>query len=176
MDKPPTWYLCSFCCILLFKWLIFHNHKHLQHPSQIYKTRESEKFSFYPCTFQLTPSLPNLIIYLSTWKIHKYMCSCFLRLTARHHIHLYSSCQHYVPDKLLFIFLKIVLFRRCNLLTSWNNLLIGTPQSLKGKESASSAGDLGSIPKLGRSSGGVSGNPLQYSCLENPHGQRSLAS
>ena len=34
--------------------------------------------------------------------------------------------------------------------------------------------DLGSIPMLGRSSGGGNGNPLQYSCLENPHGQRSL--
>ena len=34
--------------------------------------------------------------------------------------------------------------------------------------------DAGSIPGLGRSSGGGHGNPLQYSCLENPHGQRSL--
>ena len=33
----------------------------------------------------------------------------------------------------------------------------------------------GSIPGLGRSPGEVHGNPLQYSCLENPHGQRSLA-
>ena len=30
------------------------------------------------------------------------------------------------------------------------------------------------IPGSGRSSGGGHGNPLQYSCLENPHGQRSL--
>ena len=37
-----------------------------------------------------------------------------------------------------------------------------------GKESACSAGDLGSIPGLGRSPGGGHGNPLQYSCLENP--------
>ena len=36
-------------------------------------------------------------------------------------------------------------------------------------------GDLGSIPKLGRSPGGEHGNPLQYSYLENPNGQRSLA-
>ena len=43
------------------------------------------------------------------------------------------------------------------------------------KESACNVGDLGSIPGLGRSSGGGYGNPLQYSCLENPHGQRSLA-
>ena len=32
------------------------------------------------------------------------------------------------------------------------------------------------IPGLGRSPGGGQDNPLQYSCLENPHGQRSLAS
>ena len=31
-----------------------------------------------------------------------------------------------------------------------------------------------SIPGLGRSPGGGNGNPLQYSCLENPHGQRGL--
>ena len=30
------------------------------------------------------------------------------------------------------------------------------------------AGDMGSIPGLGRSLGGGNGNPLQYSCLENP--------
>ena len=43
-----------------------------------------------------------------------------------------------------------------------------------GKESAHNAGDLSSIPGLGRSPGGVHGNPLQYSCLENPPGERSL--
>ena len=36
-----------------------------------------------------------------------------------------------------------------------------------GKASAYSVGDLGSIPGLGRSPGEGSGNPLQYSCLEN---------
>ena len=41
------------------------------------------------------------------------------------------------------------------------------------KESMCNAGDLGSIPGLGRSPGGGHGNPLQYSCLENPHGQRA---
>ena len=44
-----------------------------------------------------------------------------------------------------------------------------------GIESASNSGDLCSIPGLGISPGGRHGNPLQYSCLENPHGQRSLA-
>ena len=36
------------------------------------------------------------------------------------------------------------------------------------KESACSAGDLGSVPKLGRSPGEGNDNSLQYSCLENP--------
>ena len=42
------------------------------------------------------------------------------------------------------------------------------------KNPPAAAGDLGSIPRLGRSPGGGHGNPLQCSCLENPHGQRSL--
>jgi len=42
------------------------------------------------------------------------------------------------------------------------------------KESTCNVGDPGSSPGLGRSSAGGHGNPLQYSCLENPHGQRSL--
>ena len=53
----------------------------------------------------------------------------------------------------------------------------GFPWWLRGKESACNAGDPGSIPGSGRFPGGghSQGNPLQYSCLENPHGQRSLA-
>ena len=35
--------------------------------------------------------------------------------------------------------------------------------------------DTGLIPGLGRSPGGGHGTPFQYSCLENPHGQRSPA-
>ena len=48
------------------------------------------------------------------------------------------------------------------------------PGGSDGKESSCKAGDPSSIPRLGRSPGGVHGNPLQYSCLEDPHGQRSL--
>ena len=43
-----------------------------------------------------------------------------------------------------------------------------------GKDSACNMEDLGSISGLGRSTGEGHGNPLPYSCLENPHGQRSL--
>ena len=49
------------------------------------------------------------------------------------------------------------------------------PGSSTGKESICNAGDPSSIPESGRSPGGGHGNPLQYYCLENPHGQRSLA-
>ena len=55
-------------------------------------------------------------------------------------------------------------------------VLLGFPGGSDGKESACNAGDLDSILGLGWSPGGGHGNPLQYSCLENPHGQRSLAS
>ena len=42
------------------------------------------------------------------------------------------------------------------------------------KESACNVGDPGSTPGSGRSPGEGNGNPLQYSCLENHHGWRSL--
>ena len=50
----------------------------------------------------------------------------------------------------------------------------GLPWWLRSKESACNAGDLGSVPGLGRSPGGGHGNPLWYSCLENLHWPRSL--
>ena len=45
---------------------------------------------------------------------------------------------------------------------------MGFPGGSDGKESACNAGDLGSVPGLGRSPGEENGNPLQCSCLENP--------
>ena len=77
-----------------------------------------------------------------------------------------------------------------NLKTPWGRkrpaILVGTivmtlsyvlfcfPGASDGKESPCNEGDLGSIPGLGKSPGGGHRNPLQYSFLENPHGQRSL--
>ena len=43
----------------------------------------------------------------------------------------------------------------------------GLPGGSDGKESVCNSGDWGSIPGSGRSAGEGSGNPLQYSCLEN---------
>ena len=46
--------------------------------------------------------------------------------------------------------------------------ILGFPGGSDGKESAFNAKDLGSILGSGRSPGEGNGNPLQYSCLENP--------
>ena len=47
-------------------------------------------------------------------------------------------------------------------------VLLGFPGGSDGKESACSAGDLGSIPRLGRFPGEENGYSFQYSGLENP--------
>ena len=48
-------------------------------------------------------------------------------------------------------------------------VLTGLPSWLSGKESACNAGDVDSVPGLGRSPGKENGSPpLQYSCLRNP--------
>jgi len=54
-------------------------------------------------------------------------------------------------------------------------VFLGFPGDSDDKESTCNEGDLGLIPGLGRSPGGRPVNPLQYSWLENPHGQRGLA-
>ena len=58
-------------------------------------------------------------------------------------------------------------------LRGWGAFLV----ALVVKNPPANAGDIrgvGSIPGSGKSPGGGPGNPLQYSCLENPHGHRSL--
>ena len=52
---------------------------------------------------------------------------------------------------------------------------MGFPGTSAGKESICNAGYPSPIPGLGRSPGEGHGNPLHYSCLENPHGQGCLA-
>ena len=60
---------------------------------------------------------------------------------------------------------KIILYR----------FMRGFPGGSDGEEAACNSGDLGLIPVLGRSPGEGHGDPLQYSCLGNFYGQRSLA-
>ena len=56
-----------------------------------------------------------------------------------------------------------------------SSLPLGFPGGSESKKFACNEGDLGLISRLGRSPGGGHANPLQYSCLENHHEQRSLA-
>ena len=65
-----------------------------------------------------------------------------------------------------------VLWRKGRLPTP---VFLGFPDDSDGKEPTCNAGDLGSIPGLERFPGGGNSSPLQCSCQENPHGQRSLA-
>ena len=59
---------------------------------------------------------------------------------------------------------------------SWQSWFqVGLYPSSDGKESTCNAGDMGSIACLGKSPRGGHGNPIQYSCLENSHGQSSRA-
>ena len=64
--------------------------------------------------------------------------------------------------------LQFVYLPADNLMTT-----LGFPGGPVGKESALRAGHLGLIPGLGRSPGEGNGNPLQYSCLENPTDRRA---
>ena len=62
-------------------------------------------------------------------------------------------------------------------LSRYTHLIWSSKVALVVKNPAANAGDIrnpGSIPGLGRSPEEGLGNPLQYSWLENPHGQRSL--
>ena len=73
-----------------------------------------------------------------------------------------------LPKKTLDACLKFWLYLR-------KPQLWGFPGDQDGKESACNVGVLSLISGLGRSCGGGHGNPLQYSCLENSYGQRSVA-
>ena len=55
----------------------------------------------------------------------------------------------------------------CKILNVFYIMYFSFPCNSVGKEYVCNAGDLDSIPGLGRSPGEGNGNPLQYSCLEN---------
>ena len=71
-------------------------------------------------------------------------------------------------------FSALLYMGRCKRLNSLKSFIhirlsyLGFPGGSDSKASACNAGDPGLIPGLGRSPGEGNGNPLQYSCLENP--------
>ena len=100
----------------------------------------------------LLHSIPNLgiLFYLQRLDICLYSWSSFITYT------------------LYILFPPMQIF----ILTFPRNIL---PCGSDSKETACNGTDPGSVSGMGRSPGGGHGYPLQYSCLENPHGQRSLA-
>ena len=71
---------------------------------------------------------------------------------------------------LCWIFVLEIFYLDYSQLNFWK----GLPGGSDSEESVCNVGDLGLISGLGRSPGREHGSPFQYSCLENPHGQRSL--
>ena len=69
---------------------------------------------------------------------------------------------------------NFLLLANCSFYYNFVVSYMGLPGGSDSKKSFCSAGDLGSILGLGRAPGGGYGNSPSYSCLENPHGQRSL--
>ena len=71
----------------------------------------------------------------------------------------------------------LFIFSICQNLVSWvcedHNGISSCQSGSDSKESTLSSGYPGSVPGLGRSPGGGNGNPLQYSCLENPTDRRA---
>ena len=69
-----------------------------------------------------------------------------------------------------------ILILRC-VVSRWYAYIWAWQMELVVKNLSAKAGDVtdtGSIPGSGRPPGGGHGTPLQYPCLENPHGQRSV--
>ena len=78
------------------------------------------------------------------------------------------------PDGLLSLGSHRVRHNWSDLAAAAAYLRLGLPQWLRGKESTCNAGATGNvIPGPGRSPGGGHGNPLHYSCLENPRDSRA---
>ena len=75
-------------------------------------------------------------------------------------------CKYFFQSVVCFSLSKWCPLMYGNLILTKSNL--GFPGGLEVKASASNVGDPGLIPGSGRSPGEGNGNPLQYSCLENP--------
>ena len=85
----------------------------------------------------------------------------------RIHTQVYMCTQHiFLPYSRLCFQISQFMFDSSSL--SKYLTIMGFPGGSEDKASACNVGDLGSIPGSGRSAGEGNGNPLQYTCLENP--------
>ena len=105
------------------------------------------------------------------WKTPSfYKTKYALTLRAKNHApwYLQKGTECSCPHKKLYKNVYNMFTYNCQNLTVITMSFLAFPPSSVGKESICNAGDMGSIPGSGRSPGEGNGNPLQYSCLENP--------
>ena len=99
--------------------------------------------------------------------IHLFIRSCLLSfLPFSFHVRFAEALLTYGWTTLHNYYNVILSYYIISMRLYYNNQ--GFPGGAEVKASACSVGDLGLIPGLGRSPGEGNGNPLQYSCLENP--------
>ena len=122
--------------------------------SQHHLLKNPTELSWYLCWNQLNINLRAYSSFsiLFHWFICLFLCQYHILITVVWNQHIFPLSFHIRFNK------------------PWD-----FPGGSADKESACNVGDLGSIPGLGRFPVEGHGDPLQCSCLENSHGQRSLA-
>ena len=111
-----------------------------------------------PCMRARKPEYIYIYTYTRTYThkyTHKYTCVCIYIFPSNCFKILHGLNHH---NHLLLQILNVL----------YSTFLLGVPGGSVSKESACNTGDPGLISGLGRSPGERNGNPLQYSCLENP--------
>ena len=152
----------------LFGWPSTYTHPHLWH--HLYTLMSGHQVwcrpaSYFCSFFFFSPTLIHTAFFFFLIPYHN------LILKQTIHTHSWVPGQQYNYKDAL----KPLSFQSTPLFSfTQHHHTMGFPSGSEGKESACNAGDLGSIPGLGRSPGGGHSNPLQYTCLENPHRQRNL--
>ena len=121
----------------------------------------------YVEVFRLTSSQADLKLFLGLGKPRGFVFGPWpnSKLTIASYLSVASWCLGTFPHVEGVCLLKFTLS---------HSIFRDLPGDARDKESTCSAGDTVLIPAMRKSPGGGEGNPPQYSCLENPHGQRSL--
>ena len=129
---------------------------------------------YWSFSFSIIPSkeIPGLISLRMDW-LDLLAVQGTLKSLLQHHSSKASilRCSAFFIVQLSHLYMttgKTIALTRWIFVSKVTSLLFNMLSRLVGKASAYNAGDLGSIPGSGRSPGEGNGNPLQYSCLENP--------
>ena len=115
---------------------------------------------------------PNVWILLYLMRLHSLKLSSSRKRSITYIFHMtwfwhFPKVSHVTGVLQFLSFRPVICFLLLPLLNWGSVMFLGFPGISDGKECAWNAGDLGSIPGLGRSPGEGNGNPLQYSCLVN---------